>query len=281
MNLSDTIITCQYSDAPVMRPLEQHDAFEMGFVKAGSVKARIAKETYILQSPALFFISQFENHSFYPKTSIYERYYILFTSKSLEKLVDDPRLLSVFRNRAASFRHGIPLKISPASVEICFETMLEEYRHNREYSFEVVQASLRQLLVIAFREYPDNFVAPSSKMQIVIYEVQKYLEENYQKEIRIADVAKDRFINPYHLSHTFKAYTGFSPKQYLRSVRLSRARGMLLTSDCSVTAISNRCGFSDVNNFIRAFRQEHKVTPLQYKKQQMEQITLLKMANDP
>ncbi|MGN1249678.1 MAG: helix-turn-helix domain-containing protein, partial [Candidatus Spyradocola sp.] len=54
---------------------------------------------------------------------------------------------------------------------------------------------------------------------------------------------------------------GYSPKQYIKLLRLSYARELMETTDLPVTDVAVKCGFADVNNFIRAFRQTYSVPP--------------------
>ena len=70
----------------------------------------------------------------------------------------------------------------------------------------------------------------------------------------------------YHLSRLFQREMGFSPHEYLIETRLRAAKNQLSDSDASVEQIAINCGFSCSSNFIRAFRQNMGMTPLQFRK---------------
>ena len=50
--------------------------------------------------------------------------------------------------------------------------------------------------------------------------------------------------------------------------RLAAAKDLLIHSDLPVSEVAFHVGFSDVNNFIRAFRRETGCTPLRYRERE-------------
>ena len=55
----------------------------------------------------------------------------------------------------------------------------------------------------------------------------------------------------------FKSLVGHTPSQEIRKVRLERVRHLLVYTDLSVQEISTVCGFSCVQNLVRAFRNAY------------------------
>ena len=74
-------------------------------------------------------------------------------------------------------------------------------------------------------------------------------------------------MNHCYLTHLFKKQVGYSPKQYILLNRLSYAQELLETTQLQVSQVALQCGFGDVNNFIRAFREWFGVSPSQFRKQ--------------
>lgn len=68
------------------------------------------------------------------------------------------------------------------------------------------------------------------------------------------------------LSHLFKAETGLSLNQHLRTVRMKRAKSLLETTFLSVKETMLAVGFTDVSHFVREFKSIYNVTPSQYRK---------------
>ena len=63
----------------------------------------------------------------------------------------------------------------------------------------------------------------------------------------------------------FKKYTGMTPLNYLLSLRLERARTLLLTTDLQIKYISYVVGINSVNHFIEHFREKFGETPYEYR----------------
>jgi transcriptional regulator GlxA family with amidase domain len=62
---------------------------------------------------------------------------------------------------------------------------------------------------------------------------------------------------------TFQQLTGLTPHQYVRRMRLREAAVRLSTQQTKVLDIALDCGFGDVSNFNRAFRNEFGENPRQ------------------
>ena len=75
------------------------------------------------------------------------------------------------------------------------------------------------------------------------------------------------YINHSYLTHVFKQQVGYSPKQYILLNRLSYAQELLETTQLQISQIAYRCGFGDVNNFIRAFKSYSGLSPNQFRQQ--------------
>lgn len=63
------------------------------------------------------------------------------------------------------------------------------------------------------------------------------------------------------------AITGLTPVAYVLQVRLNYARRMIIMNgDTSLTSIAKKCGFQNPSHFSKAFKQQFKVSPTQFRK---------------
>jgi len=67
------------------------------------------------------------------------------------------------------------------------------------------------------------------------------------------------------LRHLFKAETGSTPAQYLKSVRMREAQRLLLTTFLSVKEIMNRVGIADESYFGHEFRKAYGLAPSKFR----------------
>lgn len=82
----------------------------------------------------------------------------------------------------------------------------------------------------------------------------------------IPDLAAALWVSPSQLYRRIKALTGRSPALYLRSLRLQKARRMLLQTDLTITEIAYRTGFSELAYFSRSFSKEFGRSPILFRK---------------
>jgi len=80
---------------------------------------------------------------------------------------------------------------------------------------------------------------------------------------RLAEAAR---LSPYHYLRTFTRLTGVTPHQFVLRTRLRSAAIRLAADDAKVIEIALECGFNDVSNFNRAFREEIGVAPREYRR---------------
>jgi len=81
----------------------------------------------------------------------------------------------------------------------------------------------------------------------------------------VAEMAKAAGCSRSHFSRLFKAETGKSPGDFVRSHALQRASALLQTGGYSVKEVAERCGFSSSAVFCRTFKKGYGFSPGQMK----------------
>ena len=98
-----------------------------------------------------------------------------------------------------------------------------------------------------------------------VQKIMKYMENNYTEDITLEKMEKMTNTSRYHLSKEFKKYTGFSPHDYLITIRLNQAKILLSTTTLPANKISHMVGIHDINNFTYLFKKRIGKTPIQYR----------------
>ncbi|NOU88359.1 helix-turn-helix domain-containing protein [Paenibacillus sp. LMG 31460] len=102
-----------------------------------------------------------------------------------------------------------------------------------------------------------------------IREALMYMEQHYERNIAISDVAEAVGISSGHLGRLFKAETGKAPLEYLTEYRLEQGKRLLGDASKSLQSISEAIGYNDVHTFIRFFKKYEGITPGEYRKKMM------------
>lgn len=99
-----------------------------------------------------------------------------------------------------------------------------------------------------------------------IREAENYIRFHYDKDIRIASVAKMLNLSPEYFSRLFKNETGMSPQQLIIKYRIERACTLLKSTHFTISEISNSVGISDTRYFSKLFRFNIGMSPREYRK---------------
>ena len=95
--------------------------------------------------------------------------------------------------------------------------------------------------------------------------VTEYIQQNLDKELRLADLAALVFMSPYHFARLFKCSTGVPPHRFVVRQRIAGARAFLATQELSIAQISRMVGFRTPSHFTTVFRRVTGVTPRGYR----------------
>lgn len=105
---------------------------------------------------------------------------------------------------------------------------------------------------------------PQDVVQIVV----NYINENYSHDISLQKLAENvLFMNPSYLSFLIKERLHTTYSQYLKQVRMEKARAYLSRDDITVTEVASLCGYNDTSQFITVFKKENGVTPKRYQQE--------------
>lgn len=250
---------------PFHLPAHTHNDYQLIYVRQGAVHMDIGGKAYEIESPALLFIGNFEQHSIRGLTGEYERIYVNLAPDFIETALQSRELLAIFCNRPAGFSHIVPVKSIQTEVEDILRALKEEYYMQSPYWEEMAGVLLKKLLILIYRISADYFPVTGNGIRDMVWDAKKYIEENFSRPLTILEVAEYFHVSSFYLSHAYKRVTGYSPKQYLMQYRLTMARRLLLTTDEKVSEIALRTGFGDASNFTRTFRETTEMTPLEFR----------------
>lgn len=96
--------------------------------------------------------------------------------------------------------------------------------------------------------------------------VRAYIDEHYREKISLDDLSEKFFVSKFYLSREFKHAYGINLVNYVAEKRISHAKKQLRFSEKSVEEIGRETGFPDTGYFIKVFKKEETLTPLEYRK---------------
>lgn len=93
-----------------------------------------------------------------------------------------------------------------------------------------------------------------------------FLHANLDRNVSIAEAAREACLSPFHFHRLFTAFHGTTPHRYLTRLRLERARALLRNGSRRVADVASECGFESVGSFTTLFRRSFGVSPAAIRK---------------
>ncbi len=121
---------------------------------------------------------------------------------------------------------------------------LTQYREETEHSAQTQNAQIFEM--------EDAFVQ----------KLRQHIEDNLtQSELSVEELSRKMTMSYQTLHRKITALTNLSPVQFIRLIRLSKARTLLQTTQLPISEIAFEVGFNDAKYFSRVFTEEFDQTP--------------------
>jgi AraC-like DNA-binding protein len=176
----------------------------------------------------------------------------------------------------------LPIDSDNLRINRLWEDILHEARNPQLGSHDLISSLLQTLFIHILRDmdvmYKSNLTQASSTSSEPVrsqnsetgislaQNVRVYIEQNYQLELSLSDLAQRVYVSPYHLAHLFKEEVGMSPIQYLIKCRIDEAKRLLNETDHSVREIAMRVGYPNANYFNLLFSKIAGISPGKFRK---------------
>ena len=97
-------------------------------------------------------------------------------------------------------------------------------------------------------------------------QVTAFMREHLTENLTVEDMAAAAGLSKYYFGRLFTQETGITPHRYFNNMRIQKAKLLLHTTNASVEAVCEACGFENTSNFIRLFRTCTGMTPAAFRK---------------
>ncbi len=107
---------------------------------------------------------------------------------------------------------------------------------------------------------PSDGAAPAD----TIDDVKKHMVDHLDQPLTLGAIALVARMSPFHLNRVFRQRTGVPPMRYLRQMRASRAKTLLMRRDLKFSEVGRAVGYPVLPHFSRMFKQETGMTPRRF-----------------
>lgn len=102
--------------------------------------------------------------------------------------------------------------------------------------------------------------------RVEIGRVIEHLHAHLGEKVTVEALAEAARFSPSHFARIFRKETGKAPMEYVQTLRLERAKKLLLAGGRTITDIALECGFGSSSYLSACFQKRCKMTPREYQK---------------
>lgn len=102
-----------------------------------------------------------------------------------------------------------------------------------------------------------------------VIQAKLFIDKHFADSLNLDDIAGEAFFSKFHFIRLFKKNYGRTPYQYLKEVRIARAK-KLLRSGMNVTEVCFAVGFHSTPSFTSLFKKITGSTPFAFQKQKIK-----------
>jgi AraC-like DNA-binding protein len=167
-------------------------------------------------------------------------------------------------------KRGLVFAIAPGSEA---ETLLKEIVQSD--GLRRLTALMRLLDDLSQREDALTLVSDSYQFRSKEFSTERmsyimnYIKDNLDQDIVQSDVAAELDMKPASFSRFFKNATGRTFVSFVNRIRTAEACRLLAATEDEITQIAFSCGYANISNFNRHFRDIWGMTPSEYRRQHL------------
>ncbi len=112
----------------------------------------------------------------------------------------------------------------------------------------------------------------SSLREFYLKEAISFIEQNFQNDISVEDIAACCGLNRSYFGKIFHENMGKSPQEFLISYRMTKAAELLKLTKLSINDIGQAVGYPNQLHFSRAFKNVYRISPRQWRNENAVKI---------
>jgi AraC-like DNA-binding protein len=251
--------------------LHGHAFFELMLIRAGGGYHRVGHTMHEVRPGDLFIIPPGEIHDCSELGSA-QAWVLLFTHQALESHTRSMAFCWSWLPRHPLFvpfltlSHGQPgpLRLDAAAMDRWSANLaaIADETESRAPGYQYgVHAHLSLLLLDLCRRTGSPSYAEVASVDPVLEAVFSFIEKNYKREIRLADLARVAGRSAAHLTSTLRQRTGLTAQEWVTERLMSETRRLLVQSNRSLQEIAADVGYFDPASLVRSFSRLHRLTP--------------------
>lgn len=231
--------------------------FELIFIKKGSIDLEFEDQSFLGNKGDLLLV---------PPKTIHRDNFDTNTGLSALHCSFDWPLADLFLHHVSNSKLISMSPSAKSEINRMTEIIRPEFLINGELSQLFMRSWLLSLLYFILGQcHQSKEEHNSSRKDKIIEKITAYLKKNYHLPLSLEHISDDLRISPSHLSHLFSSEKNYSLFNALTSIRIDKAKELLVENKYSIDQISSKVGYSSSNYFSKVFKKHCGCSPRDYK----------------
>ncbi len=232
--------------------------YQINYITEGSGIFETADGQFPVVSGSILIVRPGVWHRYRPdQTTGWNEHYIGFSGEFCKNLFNE----GFFQQGKPVLYVGFQESLLKLFLEVIQLVKEEKTGHQQVCAANTILALSKILSVIRNQEFAGKSIERTIRKACL------YLRENLDKNVNIENLADELNVGYSYFRQMFRKYTGISPTQYHLSLRIQKAKDLLVSTDKSFKEIAIDLGFESYFYFSRIFKDKTGKSPMDFRKE--------------
>jgi AraC family transcriptional regulator len=259
--VSDVVCTSGPRDASYV---EQHSAYSIALVTAGSFQYRTAQGSALMTPGSLLLGNEGACFQCGHQHSRGDRCLAFHFSPELFESIA-AAVPGVTRLTLGAPR--LPPLPSVLSIVAAAQALRDQRGMRDEFGELALRLAAGVCAALNQENAPFSRRPPTPRDERRVAVALRHIEARRGERLSVDELAAEAAVSPFHFLRIFEQVVGVTPGQYMLRTRLHRAAVRLRCANDAIGAVALDCGFDDLSTFNRQFRRATGLTPGAYRAQ--------------
>ncbi|MDD3037578.1 AraC family transcriptional regulator [Bacteroides sp.] len=257
-----SVSTLHFSGNDIQFHVHHHDEYEIVFINSGYGQRIIGGKVDSYSNGDFVLVNSMISHTWYPTTSSASVTVVQFSKQILNTFLTLPEFSFIIKQFKLLNTY---IQFSPPNKTIL--SILE--KTEKANGIEKVIIFIK-LLNTMFKQIHSIMNITTSinynlDQQNRINKILNYIQQNYQNELTLKNIANKHNMSVSNLCKFFKKHTTLTFSQYINRLRIHACCDKLNNTDLSISTIAYENGFNNISYFNRVFLMEMGCSPKQFR----------------
>jgi AraC-like DNA-binding protein len=236
--------------------------YQINYITEGSGVFETIDSQYQVVSGSILILRPGVWHRYKPDPNIgWNEHYIGFNGDFCKNLFNE----GFFQQGKPVLYVGFQENLLKLFLEVIQLVKDEKTGHQQVCAANTILALSKILSVVRNQEFAGKTIERTIRKACL------YFRENLNTNVNIEQLAGELHVGYSYFRQMFRKYTGISPTQYHLSLRIQKAKDLLISTDQSFKEIAIDLGFESYFYFSRIFKDKTGKSPMEFRKEHHQQ----------